>query len=342
MEMNELRRAIVRSAVHKGIEEVREDPKRGVRKLVDMGSHFSKGRFQKQTFAIMQNELTDVNSAYYAMVMRISRYVRPEALEEFGLNVGYNSWTHGAQIIRAHEAEHGYNVPWCLVLDLRQSAGYDVDELMCQGKKLGIYAYMVFGGSRTQLDELYPLFYKHKDCAVLVMLRTPELPLVNIENVNNVALLVPQNEPGARESAQELQKRGCLYGTWVHYSDGTATAVTNGSAEALAEELGAFSLIAVSEPGTGTETCERVAQYAVKEREHKRYLPFLAEFFSDIERIDRIISVEPCMLGVSADGTVFTAQGTNPNLNVQNIALEDVLMCTMPCVTYKTDQDAKE
>ena len=342
MEMNELRRAIVRSAVHKGIEEVREDPKRGIRKLVDLGSHFSRGRFQKLTFEVMQKELTDADSAYYAMVMRLIRCVRPEILEEFGLNVGYNIWTHGAQVIRAHEAKHGYNVPWCLVLDLRQGMGYDVDELMRQGEKLGIYAYMVFGGGRKELDELYPIFRRHRDCAVMVLLRTPELPLVNVENVSNVMLLVPQCEPGVRESAAELEKRGCLYGTWVHYSDGKAGAILSGAAEELAEELGAVTLMAVSEPGTSEETRERVVEYAMKAREHKRHLPFLAEFFSDIERIDRIISVEPCMLGIHADGTVFTAQGSRPNLNVQNIALEDILMCTMPRVTYNPDEKAKE
>ena len=118
--------------------------------------------------------------------------------------------------------------------------------------------------------------------------------------------------------------------------------MTDGSAEALAQELGAVPLIAVTEPGTSAETSERVKQYAMKAREHKRYLPFLAEFFSDIERIDRIISVEPCMLGIHADGTVFTAQGSKPNLSVQNIALEDILMCTMPRVTYDPDEQTKE
>ena len=163
-----------------------------------------------------------------------------------------------------------------------------------------------------------------------------------MENVGNVLLLVPQNEPGARESAQELQKRGCLYGAWVHYNDGTAGAILSGGAEDLAEELGAVTLTAVSEPGTSGEVCRRVMEYAQKAQEHKRRLPFLMEFFSDFERIDRIISVEPCMLGIHADGTVFTAQGNKPNLSVQNIALEDILMCTMPRVTYDPDEQTKE
>ena len=41
----EIRRAIIRSAIERGIQEIRSDPQRGVRKLVDLGTHFSRGRF---------------------------------------------------------------------------------------------------------------------------------------------------------------------------------------------------------------------------------------------------------------------------------------------------------
>ena len=55
--------------------------------------------------------------------------------------------------------------------------------------------------------------------------------------------------------------------------------------------------------------------------------------------VDRIISVESCMLGVEPDGTVFTAKGRNEQIDVRRISLDDVLLCTMPRVTY-TEQDA--
>ena len=48
LEMNELRRAIIRSAVQKSIREIRQDPKRGIRKMVDLALHFSHGRFQRK------------------------------------------------------------------------------------------------------------------------------------------------------------------------------------------------------------------------------------------------------------------------------------------------------
>ena len=115
MEMNELRRAIIRSAVQKSIREIRQDPKRGIRKMVDLALHFSHGRFQRKILEVMQKELSNPSSAYYSIVTDLAANVKPENLEQFGMDLGYNSWTHGAQIIRNHEAEHGYNVPWCLL-----------------------------------------------------------------------------------------------------------------------------------------------------------------------------------------------------------------------------------
>ena len=77
----EIRRAIIRSAIERGIQEIRSDPQRGVRKLVDLGTHFSRGRFQKRIFREMQDELVNPNTAYYAMVTNLVNRVRAGHIE---------------------------------------------------------------------------------------------------------------------------------------------------------------------------------------------------------------------------------------------------------------------
>ena len=77
----EIRRAIIRSAIERGIQEIRSDPQRGVRKLVDLGTHFSRGRFQKRIFREMQDELVNPNTAYYALVTNLVNRVRAGHIE---------------------------------------------------------------------------------------------------------------------------------------------------------------------------------------------------------------------------------------------------------------------
>ena len=338
MEMNELRRAIVRSAVHKGIAEVREDPKRSIRKMVDLGMHFSRGRFQKVIFDSMQTALLDEDSAYYKMAMRMVQNVRPQYLEDFGMNIGYNSWTHGEQIIREHEKEHGYNVPWCLVMDLREHIQFDLDDLMTQGERLGIYSYFIFGGKVGEVAGIFPIFHKHRDCAIFLMLETAELPIVNIENVGNVLLLLPKADEQTPASTQELRARECCFGLWTCYDEHDVDNVLSGGLEEKAEELNACIAFAVTKKDAEKDAQEKVKQYAQKTRENKQYVVFLADLISDIIRIDKIMSVESCLLGINADGTVFTEQGMKSNLSVCSIALEDILLCTMPRVTYQSEE----
>ena len=148
----EIRRAIIRSAIERGIQEIRSDPQRGVRKLVDLGTHFSRGRFQKRIFREMQDELVNPNTAYYALVTNLVNRVRAGHIERLGIDIGFNSWTHGAAMIRENEQKKGYNIPWCLVLNQTQEIQYDLDDLMCQGEKLGIYCYWAFAGDLEQTE----------------------------------------------------------------------------------------------------------------------------------------------------------------------------------------------
>ena len=333
----EIRRAIIRSAIERGIQEIRSDPQRGVRKLVDLGTHFSRGRFQKRIFREMQDELVNPNTAYYALVTNLVNRVRAEHIERLGIDIGFNSWTHGAAMIRENEQKKGYNIPWCLVLNQTQEIQYDLDDLMCQGEKLGIYCYWAFAGDLEQTEALCAVFHKHRDSAVLLMLPDARLPRVNIESLDNVMLFLPCGGDSVRESAEALAQRRCLFGLWTRYR--SPEPVVSGGLERMAVELGAPIALVVPEHGADAEACAAVRSYAKRAREKKSIPALLVDLYPTIEEVDRIISVESCMLGVEPDGTVFTAKGRNEQIDVRRISLDDVLLCTMPRVTY-TEQDA--
>lgn len=334
----EIRRAIIRSAIERGIQEIRSDPQRGVRKLVDLGTHFSRGRFQKQIFREIQDEFVNPNTAYYAMVTNLVNRVRAEQIERLGIDIGFNSWTHGAAMIRENEKEKGYNIPWCLVLNQTQEIQYDLDDLMRQGEQLGIFCYWAFAGDLEQTEALCAVFHKHRDSAVLLMLPDARLPRVNIESLDNVMLLLPREGEQVPESAEALAQRRCLYGLWTRYA--SPGPIVSGDLERTAVDLGAPIALAVPEHGVDAETCDAVRAYAEGAREKKTIPALLVDLYPAIEEVDRIISVESCMLGIEPDGTVFTAKGHNEQIDVRRISLDDVLLCTMPRVTY-TKADAK-
>jgi len=92
-----------------------------------LAANFSRGRFQNQIFAIFQDLLRNDESPYYQAIDFLLRSNDPEALRQFGINIGYNSFTYGAQILRQKQKELSFAVPWVvkLRLDSRIPDTYD-------------------------------------------------------------------------------------------------------------------------------------------------------------------------------------------------------------------------
>lgn len=95
MENQSVIKAAIQSAVSKGIRDIRRDPNRSIRKLVDLGMQFGKGSNQKSFFTDAQSALKNRRSAYYPLVTSLIRNVDEQTLQTLGLNVGYMSWNYG-------------------------------------------------------------------------------------------------------------------------------------------------------------------------------------------------------------------------------------------------------
>ena len=68
MNTKDITRLMINTAADRGLKEMTDDPKRALRKLVDMGSEFSTGRFQPEIFSIITNILENEDSPYYKLI----------------------------------------------------------------------------------------------------------------------------------------------------------------------------------------------------------------------------------------------------------------------------------
>lgn len=148
MNSQDITRALIDTTVARAMVEMDADPKRSVRKLCDLGRQFSRGRFQNQIFAIFQDLLRNDESPYYQAIDFLLRSNDPEALRQFGINIGYNSFTYGAQILRQKQKELSFAVPWVvkLRLDSRIPDTYDSSffaSVVRTGLTYGIYSYQL-------------------------------------------------------------------------------------------------------------------------------------------------------------------------------------------------------
>lgn len=216
MKQNRLVYALIQSAVEKGIRDVREDPKRGSRNLVELGAMFAKGAGQKAFFELLQQELQNDDSVYYRLVEQVFRDTRPEALSTFCMNLGYTGLICGARHIRKLRAQEGMNIPWCLYLLLEGGGAELALPTVRQGKELGVYCYILLADSAPRgLEQATTIAQSEPDCAFIALVSAPAVnasAAAAAGRCDNIMIAVNIEDEAVEKAVEELRSAQCLYG----------------------------------------------------------------------------------------------------------------------------------
>ena len=346
----DLARVAIELAVKRGIEDIRTDHKRSIRRLVDLGNHFANGRFHKYFFNLVQTMLEDEDSAYYHLVSEIVNRVDAATIATMGINIGYNSWTVGAKTIRANEAELGFNIPWAISFFLDSEAGdsalsiEQIESVLEQGKQLGIYSYILFLERESgDLEPLFSLFERQPDCAFALLHRRCATARLPVEPVHNVIQLFPLDE-GFSACAEALREGGGLFGSYLSYGETEARHILSGEWTRELERADCHFAAAISQPGCPQSVQETVQEHINAVRANQQHAVFVCDLFADMIFVDRVISQEPCCFGVGVDGqTLADVPNRLPGpYNVKQHKLLDILSATMPKVTYQPEAEDGE
>lgn len=220
--VNTIARTLIQTVVRQKLNAIKSDPERSLRNLVDMGLSFAAGSEQKRFLQQAQRTLQDENSAYYRIIYDMALHVDTEHLMGFGMNLGYNSLTAGARTIRRLESECGYDIPWCLTLAIDRK-GYtahesDYTNLIEQGKRLGIYTYLIIAPELPV--GLFPLLRQQKDCAFLLFISPDELTGDVIDTMAQLYHVMPvvRFGDGAEEVCDAMRRREMLYSVFLPYT----------------------------------------------------------------------------------------------------------------------------
>lgn len=341
--------AMIEVAIEKAIRDIGENPRRGIRNLVDLGTRLTSGRFLQDFFRISRQILADNDSPYYELTQHVINNVDHKILKDFGIRLGYNSLTYGANQIRIHRNERSYYVPWMLVFDLRQAntnmlTPGEISAILQQGESLGIYCGMFFvNNNPAYLHELRKMLTSHQESAFLVFAE-PEIITVEIAeemvNASNVALVLhlqtgAENQ-AAREAFKILLAKQCLYGAYCEYNDQNITQVMS---ETYLQQIKAAHCTFVFLIGEALEDAshrECFSQFMQTTKNANQYPFFIYDFYADSAHIARTIWVENCFLAICGDGgiAINNMNTLQDGLNIRTNSLISILEATMPQVNH--------
>lgn len=331
-DMNQM---LVESTVRRTLKNIQESPEREIRNLVDLGLEFSKGRFQTRLMKTAQEMLHNQNSAYYTLVKDIAACVDPDIVTAFGVNLGYNGCTKGAEIIRKIEAQRHFNIPWSLSLVINEEkleAEPDIyPSLLKQGVSLGIHTYLLFVTGHP--EKVIPLLQGQPGCAFILFLHGHQISgafLKKIKSVKNIMVSVYVNEDMTK-ACRELRDARMLYAVYQRYTEQDKARILSGEwLESVLPAHPAFAILQAA-PSCSAETQNEIYDYITSVRDGQQYPVVFMDIKQDVLKIDRIISDGECLAGFNEDGTMRTHEGnrTDDACNIFCHPLEEILQTAM-------------
>ena len=145
-----------------------------------MGSHFD-----SKNYEAARRMIKDPESKWMKYINRLLDEVDPYVIRQSALNLGYEAGLYGTKTIREMRKKYDCNIPWLILMDPTSACNLhctgcwaaeygnrlnltfdELDGIITQGKKLGIYFYMYTGGEPlVRKADIIKLCEKHNDCA---------------------------------------------------------------------------------------------------------------------------------------------------------------------------------
>lgn len=312
-------RVLVETAVRRTIKDIQQDPERSIRNLIDMALNFAAGRFQQQFFEATRQALSREDSAYYRLVTDVVNSVETDRLVTFGMNLGYNGCTRGARIIRSIEAEEGFNIPWCLSLDIDQETFLShtsaYKRLIRQGEELGIHTWQLHTANPS--EQLLNLVAAFPDSAFVLFCPPGYIKkellarAAHIPNLMITCIYSEKEQAECERACRELRAGGFLYGLHLVYQKKEEASLKDD--HYLAGLLNLHPAFVFFSPDPSLPAPDRQRFYSVIKalRLSQDYAAIFLELHLDNQKIDSIISQDGCSGGFTAQGRLYTLEEKN-------------------------------
>ncbi len=314
-------KSIIEAYVGKKLEDMRENPDRETRNLVDLALGLSAGRFQKRFLSIAHSMLEDENSPYYALVHDAIKNVGTANILKFGMNIGYNSFTAGANTIRNLEKERGYNIPWVITFyvddeSFSEEAYLDVIK---QGKRLGIYTYIFF--CHTIPEKLTEVFDDETECAFILFSDAENIRkeiLGQASEIKNLMLCVKYSD-SAVGVCECLRESKALYSLWYEYDEEPMCEELLNSADELHPIITFF--VRTDDDYLGYND---VYDEVCKLRDSRTAASAPIEFTGTCRMVDEIISDDACIAVFDSFGKLISVDTDMYDCNFKNQPLTEI------------------
>lgn len=221
------------------LKNAKKDREKEIVKLVDFMEKYMDGEELGINFDKARAMIMDKNGVLNHYINRVLDEVDPHVLKTMALNLGYESFLYGTKTIRKMRKKYDCNVPWLILMDPTSACNLhctgcwaaeygnrlnltfeEMDNVITQGKELGIYFYMFTGGEPlVRKSDLIRLCEKHNDCAFLSFTNGTLVDEAFCQEMLRVGNLYLAISLEGFEAVNDLRRGEGVYGKVMHAMD---------------------------------------------------------------------------------------------------------------------------
>ena len=323
-------------------------PERNLLKLMDWADRYARGEFSSQR-AVLRKIFEDPSHPYHQFVLNLLQNIDPGVVETITVNFFIHTNLVGWDTQEEARQKYGCNIPWAILLDPTSACNlhctgcwaaeygnklnlsYDeIDEIIRQGKELGVYMYIYTGGEPlVRKHDLIRLCEKHSDCIFLCFTNATLIDEAFADEMLRVKNFVPAISLEGFEEATDgrrgsgtygkvikamelLQKKKLLYGISACYTSANFDSITSEDFYDSLIEKGAYFIWYFHYMPVGNDaspellpTPEQRTEIYHRIRHYRRTKPlFSMDFQNDGEYVGGCIAGGRRYLHINANGDV--------------------------------------
>lgn len=211
--------------VEQAVEYLAKDPEENLPKLMDWADKFAGDSFSRQRDMI-RDAVNDPDNVYHQLLLRILRNVDTNVVKTAFVNFVLNANLVGWPKQDAVRQKYGCNVPWAILLDPTSACNLhctgcwaaeygnklnlsfdEIDDIIRQGKELGIYMYIYTGGEPlVRKADIIKLCEKHSDCEFLCFTNATLIDEKFADNMLRVGNFIPAISLEGDEAATDSRR----------------------------------------------------------------------------------------------------------------------------------------
>ena len=334
--------------IEKTFDYIYKDPDKHMPKMMDWADKFSEGQFVTQR-RMIREAITNPEHPYYEYVRRLFKEVDPKVTKTLAVNFFINASLVGWKKEEELREKYNCNIPWAILLDPTSACNlhctgcwaaeyghklnltYDeIDDIICQGKELGVYLYIYTGGEPlVRKKDLIRLCEKHSDCVFLCFTNATLIDEAFADEMLRVGNFVPAISLEGFEKATDgrrgdgvykkvrtamelLRRKKLVYGISCCYTSANYESITSEEFYDSLIEMGAYFVWFFHYMPVGNDAApellptpeQRVGVYE-KIRKYRATKPLFAmDFQNDAEYVGGCIAGGHRYLHINANGDI--------------------------------------